>query len=89
MSLRRADPRFALPRFARTAAVLGDLPGWQDGLEQAGVELVAAERAELIVAPAAQAAEALASRPEHVVLEGGRPARRLRAEGWSATVLLP
>jgi hypothetical protein len=89
MSLRRADPRFALPRFARTAAVLGDLSGWRDGLEQAGVELVEAERAELIVAPAAGAAEALASHPGLLVLEGGRPARRLRAEGLSTTVLLP
>jgi hypothetical protein len=89
MSLRRADPRFALPRFARTAAVIGDLSEWRDGLEQAGVELVTAERAELIVVPSDRAAEALASQPEHVVIEGGRPARRLRAAGLSPTVLLP
>ena len=89
MSLRRADPRFVLPGFARPAAVVGDLSGWREGLEQAGVELVTAERAELVVASSANADEALAWRPEHLVLEGGRPARRLRAEGLSATVLLP
>ena len=89
MSLRRADARFALPRLGRTAAVVGDLPGWREGLEQAGVEVAAAERAELVVAPSAMAAEALALNPELLVLEGGRPARRLRAEGWSPLVLLP
>jgi Phosphotransferase enzyme family len=88
MSLRRADPRFALPRLAGTAALIGDLPGWRDGFEQAGVEVVPG-RAELVVAPAGRAAEALALEPELLVLEGGRPAQRLRAAGWSPLVLLP
>jgi hypothetical protein len=88
MSLRRADPRFALPRHPRTATLVGELPGWRDGLEQAGVEVVAGP-AELIVAPADRATEALALEPELLVLEGGRPARRLRTAGWSPLVLLP
>jgi Phosphotransferase enzyme family len=88
MSLRRADPRFALPRPVTTATVVGDLPGWRDGLEQAGVEVISG-RAELVVAPAGRATEALALEPELLVLEGGRPARRLRAAGWSPLVLLP
>jgi hypothetical protein len=88
MSLRRADPRFALPRLARTATLVGELPGWRDGLEQAGVEVVSGQ-AELVVAPASRATEALALEPELVVLEDGRAARRLRAAGWSPLVLLP
>lgn len=88
MSLRRADPRFALPRLARTARLVGDLPGWRDGLEHAGVEVVDGP-ADLVVAPARRAAEALALAPELLVLEGGRPARRLRAARLSPLVLLP
>jgi hypothetical protein len=88
MSLRRADPRFTLPRLARTAAVVGYLPGWQEGLEEAGVEMITGKPA-LVVASADRAAEALALEPELVVLEGGRPARRLGDAGWSPLALLP
>ena len=88
MSLRRADSRFALPRLPSTATIVGELPGWRDGLQEAGVE-VGSGKAELVVAPASRAAEALALGPELVVLEGGRPARSLRRAGWSPLALLP
>ena len=61
MSLRRIDARFCLPRAPGSATVLGGL-GWEDGLRQAGVELVTPdEEPELAVAPTALAATALAS----------------------------
>jgi len=89
MSFRQADARFALPRKVGSAAVLGDLPGWRDGLAQAGLELVPAGEAELVVAAGERAADALSLRPQHLILEGGRPARLLRASGWSPLELLP
>ena len=39
MNLRRLDVRMALPQPPRTAAVLGNLPRWSEGLPTVGVEL--------------------------------------------------
>ena len=81
MSFRRADLRFALPQPARSATVLGGLPEWEAALEEAGLSL---DGRDLVVAPAALASEALALRPETLLLEG-----RGRLPGWSAQLLLP
>lgn len=92
MGLRRADPRFALPRPVRSAVVLGRLAEWRDGLDQAGVETSTGSPGgapDLVVAPAALADQALALKPELLLLEGGGLRRRLRAESWSPLVLLP
>jgi hypothetical protein len=90
LSLRRADPRFALPRPVRRAVVLGELDSWQDGLREAGIEASSGgTRPELVVAPAALAGKALSLAPEMLVLEGGRPERGLAAAGWATRVLLP
>lgn len=88
MSLRRADTRFLLPRTPRSAAIIGGLPGWPEGLEQAGVEPAPPERADLVVAPASAVKEALALDPELLLLEGGRPLRRLRASGRATSSAL-
>jgi hypothetical protein len=63
--------------------VLGDLEGWRRGLAEAGVEVVAesaASRAELVVAPAARAPEAMSHGTPMLILEG-RLRRGLQAEG--------
>jgi hypothetical protein len=88
MSLRRAEPRFALPLLPRRAVILGGLEGWRRGLEQASVETVdAGERAELVVAPAALSREAVALAPETIIIEGGG-AGMLRAAGYTVRRLL-
>jgi hypothetical protein len=90
LSLRRADIRFALPRPVRSAVVLGDMPAWEDGLREAGIEAASPTRGQapqLVVAPARLAAQALALTPELLVLENGAP-RILDRQEWSMRVLL-
>jgi hypothetical protein len=80
MSLRRIDPRFVLPRRPATAVVLGDLEEWRRGLEQTGVDVVAAsprKAPDLTVAPAQLAHPALATGAQMLLLEGRLP-RELR-----------
>jgi hypothetical protein len=82
MSLRRAEPRFALPALPGRAAVLGGLDDWTRGLEQAGVEMVPAQpQVELVVAPAGLAQEAMALGPDLIVIEGA-DAGALAAAGY-------
>jgi hypothetical protein len=92
MSLDRIDARFLLPRRPATAVVLGDLPHWRAGLEQANVRIVGGgDRADLAVATRARAADAAAAAAMTVV-EGGRAPGNTyfgvpRAEG--ARLLIP
>ena len=86
VSLRRAETRFLLPRAPSSAAVLGELPGWAEGLAEAGVEPAPPDRADLVVAPAAAAREALALDPELLLLEGRPGRRRLSATGRHSLV---
>ena len=72
MSLDRIDARFLLPRSPATAVVLGDLPHWRAGLEQANVRVLRrGERADLSVATREHAREAAAGAAMTIV-EGGR-----------------
>jgi hypothetical protein len=88
MSLRRAEPRFALPALPRRAAVLGELVDWTRGLEQAGVEVVPPQQqVELVVAPGALAGEAAALGPDQVVVEGA-DSGALAAAGYSVRRLV-
>lgn len=90
MSLRRADVRFALPRSARRAVVLGDLSEWKEGLRQGGVDVAAAGGpVELAVAPTALAAEAVATGAPLIILEGTRRSRVLGDAGYAQSALLP
>jgi hypothetical protein len=83
VSLRRAEPRFALPALPARAAVLGGLEDWARGLEQAGVEVVPPRpQVELVVAPGTLAREAAALEPDQVVLEGA-DSGALAAAGYS------
>lgn len=81
MSLRHVDPRFCLPEAPRSAVVLGELGPWEEGLAQAGVEIRSSGLVDLAVAPAAAAAEALASGAPTIILEGRGGSRILRAAG--------
>lgn len=93
MSLDRIDARFLLPRRARTAVVLGDLPHWRAGLPQAGVQIVErGEPADLVVTSYAHTHETGALGYPMTLVEGGR------ADGYvffavpraaSARLLLP
>jgi hypothetical protein len=87
--LRRVDPRFCLPQSPRTAIVLDERSGWREGLVRAGIEVAAAgDGADLVVAPAARAREALAIGAPHVLLEGHGGARALRRAGLATQTLL-
>jgi hypothetical protein len=82
VTLRRADVRFFLPQAIARAHVLGGLTAWEEGLREAGVELV--PDGDLVVAPASLAAEACALRPELLVLEGGG-----KAPGYATRAVQP
>lgn len=88
MSLRRVDIRFVLPQAVRRANVLG-LPEWENGLEEAGVELAQAGAVDLVVAPVARASEAVALGAAAVILEGRGGARALRRTGYRVLRCLP
>jgi hypothetical protein len=88
MSLRHIDLRFVLPQPVRRAAVL-DLPEWEGGLHEAGVEVARGGAVDLIVAPVARAAEAVAFGAAAVILEGRGGARALRRNGYRALRCLP
>lgn len=55
----RADAVFTLPRLPRTAALLGELPGWAEDLAERRIEVVDG-RADLVVADPMHAGEASA-----------------------------
>jgi hypothetical protein len=77
VSLDRIDARFLLPRRARSALVLGDLPHWRAGLPQAGVRVVdRGQPADLAVTSRAHAREAVAARCPMTLVEGGRAGGR-------------
>jgi hypothetical protein len=88
LSLRAVDARFLLPLVPESAVVLGELPAWRDGLSSLGVELVEPEDGsdpDLVVAPADQAARALAVGAETALVLGGRVDRAVLG-GLESTV---
>ena len=87
MSLRRVDPRFCLPEPVRTAVVLGELPGWSQGLAEAGVEVRSAGPADLAVAASSAGREALA-KGANVILEGRGGRRLISSAGRRAQAIL-
>ena len=92
MNLRRLDVRMALPQPPRTAAVLGNLPLWSEGLPTVGVELRArgaTDRVDLVVAPGAMAAEAIASGSPMLIFEGRGARGVARGAGMSVRRFLP
>lgn len=92
MSLRRADVRFALPRPARRALVLGELPEWRETLQSVGIDVDGEEsgrRADLVVAPASLARRAVASGADMLVVEGRGARRRLVESGCAVARYLP
>ncbi|MGZ8648153.1 MAG: hypothetical protein ACXW08_05935 [Solirubrobacteraceae bacterium] len=88
MGLPRILPLFLLPRLPRTARVLDGLDSWRAGLEQAHVEVKEAGTADLVVAPASRAADAIALAPAAIVLEGRPPRGALQHAGYAARTLL-
>jgi hypothetical protein len=93
VSIRHVDARFVLPFAVEQAVVLGELPRWRDGLAEAGIEVteyLSAHRApQLVVAPVSIAADALATRPDAIIVEGRRGARSLRKNGGNVQRLVP
>jgi hypothetical protein len=92
MSLKRADLRFALPHPVRTAAVVGDLEGWAEGLQLAGVEVIEDGRdgvPDVVVAPAGLVRRALATGARQIILEGRGGSKALRAAAVQPTHFLP
>jgi hypothetical protein len=92
MSLQRADARFLLPEVTRTAAVLGDLQEWAQGLRLAGVQVAdhaVAESPDLAVAPARLARAAMDTGAPMVVLEGTGARRTLLDAGYRIRRFLP
>jgi hypothetical protein len=83
VSLRRIDLRFALPSMPRRAHVVGDLGGWRDGLRSAGVEIGEVGEAELTVAPAGLASEAIRTGAGAILLEGPGGSRTLARAGYT------
>lgn len=76
MSLRAVDARFVLPHPLRRAVVLGDHPGWLDGLRRGGVEIVDdARSADAVLAPPEHAQAAFAAGAACVLVLGGRRLR--------------
>ena len=88
MSLRRVDPRFCLPEPVRTAVVLGELPGWSQGLAEAGVDVRPSGPADLAVADSSSWREALGSGAKAVILEGRGGRRQLAGAGFRAQAIL-
>ncbi|HYM56987.1 MAG TPA: hypothetical protein VES79_03405 [Solirubrobacteraceae bacterium] len=86
----RGDIIFALPALPRTAAVLGDPPGWRQDLEERGIELAdLAARPDVVVADADRAALAARSGADSVVVEeGGSAVAELRRAGYHVQRLL-
>jgi hypothetical protein len=93
MGTQRVDARFVLPYPVDRAVVLGDVEGWVDGLPAVGIEVVPAarsdERPRLVVAPAASAADAIATGADAIVLEGSGGSKPLRQAGYTVRRLLP
>ena len=83
MGLPRILPLYVLPRLPQRAAVLGPLDSWRAGLEQAGIEVTDGD-ADLVVAAASHAREALALAPASLVVEG----RARSLAGYSTQTLL-
>jgi hypothetical protein len=92
VSLHRVDARFLLPTTVGSAAVLGDLVEWREGLAEAGVELWnggVSTPPDLVVATADRVAEALGIGAEMLLVEGGAAVRPLRRAGLSVHRYLP
>ena len=85
----RADALFVLPRLPARAALLGELPGWEEGLGERRIDLVTpGAEPDVVVADPARASEAAALAPPSLVVDG-RAALDL-ARGYSELVrLLP
>ena len=71
--------------------MFGGLAGWRKGLEVAGIGVAepGETAADLAVAPAELAAEAMATRADAVILEGRRGASTLAAAGYAVRRYLP
>ena len=90
MTVERTDLRFMLPRSPRTVALLGDLRAAAPDFATVGLEVVHGDApADLVLAPAALAREAIARGAAAVVLEGGGGARALDLAGLAPRRLLP
>lgn len=99
MAARRLDGRFLLPGHPRTVVVVGDLPGVSEelvaaGLEEVSIATASAAGADLAIAPADLAEQALAVGARTTLFEG--PAAQVstaltmaRRSGLSTRCLLP
>ena len=84
MGLPRILPLFLLPRLPRTARVLGELDSWREGLQQAQIELVDGNDADVVVAPSSLVREAAAVAPHGLILEGHARNGALRKQGFAS-----
>jgi hypothetical protein len=85
----RADALFALPELPASATVVGKLPAWERDLAERGVALVR-DSPDLVVASPDALSEALGSRANALIVDGGRRAApKLRDEGFAVRRLLP
>src|SRR5256885_10286827 len=67
----RADALFVLPRLPITAAVLGELPGWEEGVGERRIDLVAPDaKPDVLIADPTRASEAAALAPPSLVVDG-------------------
>jgi hypothetical protein len=92
VSLDRVDARFLLPSLPRRATVVGKLPTWAEGLEQAGIEVSgvgSAEDPELAIARAHAIGAAIATGAELLLVEGGAATASLRRAGFHVQRFLP
>jgi hypothetical protein len=73
--------------------VIGEVPGWERGLREAGIAVVAdgspGEAPDLVVADRGSAVQALAAGPEMIVVEARTTPRSLRAGGLRVERYLP
>jgi hypothetical protein len=86
MTRHRGDALFTLPRIPATVALLGELPGWAEGVRERRIELVdPGDKPDVVVAEVARAEEATALDASSLVVDGrarlstssDRPTRRL------------
>src|SRR5215210_1464779 len=88
-SLRRIDARFLAPHAIRAATVYGELATWRDGLQRAGVALVAAPvKPDLAVTDTPHVEDAVASGARTIIVEGRGGARGLRGHSLTSERLL-
>jgi hypothetical protein len=85
-----AEARFLLPRSVGSAVVLGDLPGWREGLTEAGIRLAdEASGGDLVVASHDQLTRAFTLEPDMLIVQGRSAGRRVREAGLRVGRFLP